>query len=174
MLFIGAAMKNSYAGLLAFILLCPLFKLSAQSIQTKNSAAVYNKIVFSRQESQSDWDLWTMDIDGNNQTRIHNSTSNDGDPHFRYDGGKIVFSRFTQAMPPTGDIYLIDPDGSNPTNLSSDTQSELSRPKWSWDGTKIVYCTSVGIDDKDIYTMNADGTNKTALITGSNNDEWPS
>jgi Tol biopolymer transport system component len=115
-----------------------------------------------------------MDVDGNNQTRIHNSTSNDGDPHFRFDGNKIVFNRFTQAMPPTGDIYVIDPDGNNLTNLTSDIQTEVSRPKWSWDGTKIIYCASVGIDDKDIYMMNADGTNKTALITGSNNDEWPS
>lgn len=135
---------------------------------------VYSKIAFSRQESQSDWDLWIMDLNGSNQTRIYNSTSNDADPHFKFDGNKIVFSRFTQGTPPTQDIYTIDPDGTNLTNLTSDTQSEATRPKWSWDGTKIVYCITAGIDNKDIYMMNSDGTVKTALITGSNNDEWPS
>jgi Tol biopolymer transport system component len=115
-----------------------------------------------------------MDLDGGNQTRIHNSTSNDADPHFKYDGNKIVFSRFTQGTPPVQDIYTIDPDGTNLTNLTSDTQSEATRPKWSWNGTRIVYCITAGIDNKDIYMMNSDGTNKTALITGSNNDEWPS
>lgn len=153
-----------------------LFCLINQTEAQSNSflSPVYSKIAFSRQESQNDWDLWIMDINGSNQTRINNSTSNDADPHFKFDGNKIVFSRFTQGTPPTQDIYTIDPDGNNLTNLTSDIQSEAARPKWSWDGTKIVYCITAGIDNKDIYTMNSDGTGKTALITGSNNDEWPS
>jgi len=134
----------------------------------------YNKLSFSRQESGNDWDIWIMDITGSNQTRIHNSTSNDGDPHFKFDGNKIVFSKFTQGMPPASDIYMIDPDGNNPTNLTSDTQLECGRPKWSWGGTKIVYKATVSPDNGDIYTMNSDGTNKAALVTGSNNDDWPS
>lgn len=144
----------------------------AQNLSTQSP--VYSKIVFSRQENQNDWDLWIMDLNGTNQTRIHNSTSNDADPHFKYDGNKIVFSRFTQGTPPTQDIYTIDPDGSNLTNLTGDIGSEVSRPKWSWDGTKIVYCLTAGIDNKDIYIMNSDGSNKTALVTGSNNEDWPS
>lgn len=151
--------------------------LSANQIYSQNlstNSPVYSKIAFSRQESQNDWDLWIMDINGTNQTRIHNSTSNDADPHFKFDGNKIVFSRFTQGTPPTQDIYTIDPDGSNLTNLTGDIGSEVSRPKWSWDGTKIVYCLTAGIDNKDIYIMNSDGSNKTALVTGSNNEDWPS
>lgn len=144
----------------------------AQNLATQSP--VYSKIAFSRQENQNDWDLWIMDLNGTNQTRIHNSTSNDADPHFKFDGNKIVFSRFTQGTPPTQDIYIIDPDGSNITNLTGDIGSEVSRPKWSWDGTKIVYCLTAGIDNKDIYIMNSDGTNKTVLVTGSNNEDWPS
>jgi len=134
----------------------------------------FDKIVFSREESANDWDIWTMDLNGSNQTRIHNSTSNDGDPHFRSDGSKIVFSRFTQALPPTADICVIDPDGNNLVNLTSDIPAECGRPKWSWNGIKIVYKVSAGPDNGDIFLMNADGTSKTALITGSTNDEWPS
>ena len=152
----------------------PTLPSNAKVEKIKNSTAVYNKIVFSREENGNDWDIWTMDIDGNNQTRIYNSTSNDAEPHFRYDGAKIVFSKFTQGQPPTQDIYVIDPDGSNLTNLTSDVSNDASRPKWSYNGTKIVYCITAGPENKDIYVMNADGTNKTALITGSTNDDWPS
>jgi len=160
-----------------FIFIFLLYASNICAQKTKNeitSSSVYNKIAFSRQESQNDWDVWIMDLDGNNQTRVINSSDNDSDPHFKFDGAKIVFSRFTQGAPPTQDIYTIDPDGTNLSNLTSDVQNEVSRPKWSWDGTKIVYCASVGIDNKDIYTMNANGSNKTALVTGSNNEDWPS
>lgn len=164
-------MKTRFIILIVFFLL-----LTSNAIaQTfSNLGSVYSKIAFSRQENQNDWDLWLMDLNGSNQTQIHNSTSNDADPHFKFDGSKIVFSRFTQGTPPIQDIYIIDPDGTNLTNLTGDIQSEVSRPKWSWVGTKIVYCLTAGVDNKDIYVMNSDGTNKTALVTGSNNDEWPS
>ncbi len=135
---------------------------------------VYDKIAFSRQESSNDWDIWIMDKNGANQSRIHNSTSNDNDAHFRSDGRKIVFSRFTTGTPPTSDIYLINPDGSGLSNLTADVMLECGRPKWSWDGNKIVFKAVAGPDNGDIYVMNSDGTQKTAIVTGSNNDEWPS
>ena len=143
------------------------------SFKQADSQSVYNKIVFSRQESQDDWDLWLMDLEGNNQTRILNSPYNDSDPHFRSDGAKILFTRLINGIPPVQDIFLVNPDGTGLVNLTLDITEEVSRPKWSWTGNQVVFCKTVGINDKDIYTMNADGSNKRAMVTGINNDEWP-
>ena len=143
------------------------------SFKQADSQTVYNKIVFTRQESQDDCDLWLMDLDGSNQIRILNSPFNDFDPHFRSDGSRIVFTRSITGTPPVQDIYIVNPDGNGLTNLTLDIAEEVSRPKWSWAGNQIVFCKTVGINDKDIYTMNVDGSNKKAVITGINNDEWP-
>lgn len=144
------------------------------SYKQADSQTVYNKIVFTRQENQDDWDLWLMDLNGSNQIRILNSPYIDADPHFRTDGAKIVFTRLITGTPPVQDIYIVNPDGTGLVNLTLDINEEVSRPKWSWTGNQIVFCKTVGINDKDIYTMNADGSNKKAVITGVNNDEWPS
>mgnify|MGYP001080111949 CR=1 FL=1 len=136
--------------------------------------AVYGKIAFSRQEGANDWDIWIMNVDGSGQTKLLDSPVKDSDPHFRYDGEKIVFGRFTAGAPPSEDIYVMNSDGTGVTCLTSDLANDASEPKFSWDGTKIVFTVSVGINNHDVYVMNADGSSKTALITGSDNDVWPS
>ena len=53
-----------------FIFIFLLYASNICAQKTKNeitSSSVYNKIAFSRQESQNDWDVWIMDLDGNNQ-----------------------------------------------------------------------------------------------------------
>ena len=57
------------------------------------------------------------------------------------------------------DIYRIDADGSNVTQLTTDIGSEPD-PSLSPDGTKIVFSRAV-----DIWVMNADGTGATNLTT---------
>jgi WD40 repeat protein len=92
----------------------------------------------------------------NSATKVPNSdggTAPDWSPH----GTKLVFSKSTGTG---GDIYVIDRDGSNLTQLTTDTLSE-SDPTWSPDGTKIAFVRYDG--DYDIWVMNADGTGETQL-----------
>jgi Tol biopolymer transport system component len=176
-------MKKSCIVLLSvFLVIIPFFRLIAQSegkpannkTVKVSSSAVYDKIVFSRQESGNIWNIYIMDITGGNQTRLLSSTYKDYDPHFRYDGEKIVFGRETVSTNPVSeDIYVMNSDGSTPVNLTGEISQKCVEPKWSWDGTKIVYSLLAGVDDYDIYTMNADGTGKQALVTGTTNDVWP-
>ena len=92
-------------------------------------------------------------------------------------GGKIAFvsQRDDNAYE---QIYLMDPDGSNPTQLTFD-ESHKSWPVWSPDGTKILYVADGGVGpynnryNLDIWVMNADGSNQTNLTQYQGVDEDP-
>src|SRR5216683_973844 len=66
-----------------------------------------------------------------------------------------------------GNIYTIRLDGSGKTYLTDDgpdTQNVLAA--WSYDGSKIVYVHRAPSEQPYIWTMNADGSDKTQLTFG--------
>ncbi|MGE4608806.1 MAG: translocation protein TolB, partial [Myxococcota bacterium] len=63
-------------------------------------------------------------------------------------GPKIAFSSDRDGS--NGDIYVMDADGSNQTNLTMTISSQDSFPAWSPDGTKIAF-HSFGAGNYDIY-----------------------
>ncbi len=62
-----------------------------------------------------------------------------------------------------GDVFIINPDGTNKTNLTNTPENE-GTPSWSPDGSKVLFTkgdTPGGEDN--IYTMNPDGSGVTNL-----------
>jgi Tol biopolymer transport system component len=109
-----------------------------------------------------------MNADGSNKVRLRDGGST---PRWSPDGNKITFSL-------NGDIWLMNTDGSNETNLTEgncrflqgNSSSFCNSPSWSPDGTKIVFdgltqdgtvgwSTGDGTPQKEIYMINADGSN---------------
>ena len=115
------------------------------------------KIVFSS-DRDGDFDIYVMDSDGSNQTRLTNTANPaaypDNHPAWSPDGTKIAFDD-------GNDIYVIDADGSNRTKLTDNTGQD-TYPSWSADGTKIVFRSYVGpysqFKRNKIFVMNADGS----------------
>ena len=83
--------------------------------------------------------------------------------------GKLVFvsNQAGEADIWAGDL-TVEGSLSNLTNLTTSLSGECRDPQWSPDGTKIAFCC-----DYNIYTMNADGSNKLQLTTGSYNELFP-
>ncbi len=75
--------------------------------------------------------------------------------------GKIAFVR-------SGEIFLMNPDGSNPVNLTNNLAGDAA-PKWSPDGRKIVF-TSSRDGNNELYTMNADGSGVVRLTNNAASD----
>ena len=80
--------------------------------------------------------------------------------------GKIVFKSGND------EIWTVNPDGSGLTQLTAGygTSTCLSgdeEPKWSPDGTKIVFSRTQD-GSQEIWTMNANGTNQTKLTSTGN------
>jgi len=83
--------------------------------------------------------------------------------------GKIVFVSTANGA---GDIYTMDPNGTNLQRLTTNPLVDFS-PRWFSDGTKICYSSvTSGFISSDIYIMNADGSEKTRVTNdGWNNDQ---
>lgn len=75
-------------------------------------------------------------------------------------------------------IYVMDANGGNVTQLtsSSDKYNDID-PRWSPDGSKIVFSSNrgviKGVNNYDIWIMNADGSHPTQLTTNASCDDRP-
>lgn len=64
------------------------------------------------------------------------------------------------------DIYAVDPETGETTNLTADIPEQLS-PAWSPDRSRLAFSMlSEGGEDLDLFVMNADGTDLHALVPG--------
>lgn len=112
------------------------------------------KIVFtSRRDGNPE--IYVMDADGGNQTRVTNDPAPDFNPSWSPDGQRIAFQRLGLATN-IYDVYAVNADGSGLTNLTNGAGG--SEPAWSPDGTKIAV-----ISGNNVFSINTDGTGRTKL-----------
>lgn len=96
--------------------------------------------------------------------------------NFKGTNGVIAFDSWTGT---SQDIGVFDPSGGAPTMLTSTADFSEHAPRWSPDGTKIVYMghPQFGENDRrelqDIWVMDADGGHKTQLTNTPRREEVP-
>src|SRR5713101_2685107 len=97
-------------------------------------------------------EIWKMKQDGTKQEQVTHLNGVNGNaifPDFSPDRSKIVFG--TQI---SGDIWVVNSDGSGATQLTSGPDVDLF-PAWSPDGSKIVF-----IRNGQVWTMNTNGSDQ--------------
>ena len=72
--------------------------------------------------------------------------------------GKIAF---VSRRDGNNEIYVMNPDGSNQTNLTSNSANDFA-PAWSPDGAKIAFVSNRN-GNSQLFVMNADGSNPMPL-----------
>ena len=109
-----------------------------------------NTIVFERRAGGADSDLYTMNDDGTNLTKVGTGA----DPAWSPDHSRIVFSA-------NNTIFIMNADGSGTRALGVDSDRF---PSFTADGTKVLFTHANPKGGSDVFTVNADGTNRQLLL----------
>ena len=118
------------------------------------------KIAYQKWESDSfdSTEIYVMDVDGGNQTRLTNNSDPDDFPSWSPDGSKIVFQRVVDDF---SHIFVMNADGSKQRALTSGANAN-QLPLWSPDGKQIIY-QSTGTELWVIKVINATGGSERQL-----------
>ncbi len=119
-----------------------------------------SKIAFSgRLPGDTTADIFVISVDGTGMARLTTDPAIDRYPVWSPDGSQIAFlSNRTGVF----QVWVMDADGANPWQLTTDPGAKDQVPDWSPDGTRIAY-QSLATGNGDIYVIDADGTDPTQL-----------
>lgn len=147
------------------------------------------RLVFGRFDHPSDADgLYTVKVNGTGLRQITPTGTilgPDSGGSWSPQGNKILFARRLAADQRTT-LWMVNTDGSGLHQIdvqrhpacggpiSDPTARGCFQPRWSPDGTKIVFTTFTAAAGRDIYTVNADGTGLTPITSGglSSSPDW--
>ncbi len=125
---------------------------SALSQEPSDAPAPSGRIVFISNRD-GDFEIYVMDADGGNQTRLTYSEGMDAEPAWSPDGRLIAFYSERDG---NAEIYLMNADGSDQRRLVRHPKGDFS-PAWSPDGRYIAF-DSNREGALDLYATNLDGT----------------
>ncbi len=161
-----------HSGLL--ILVVNLFLASTSPVQ-----AVDTRIAFMSTRS-GNGEIYLMNPDGKRIRRLTKHLEYDSAPAWSPDGQKIAFSsfrdqhRFKGRGPILAEIYVMNPDGTNPINLTQAPERADLFSSWSPDGKQIAFGSIIMKGPIwDIWVMGADGEDQRNLTNHGAKDRRP-
>jgi Tol biopolymer transport system component len=139
-----------------------------------------------------DLELYTMDTDGRNVRRLTNEIGYDGGAFYSADGSKIVYRAYhpkdpkliadyqdllkqNLVRPTTLDIFVMDADGSNRRQLTSNAAANFA-PFFFPDGKRVIFSSNMADPkgrDFELYMINVDGTGLQRVTTSAEFDGFP-
>ena len=114
------------------------------------------KIVYSN--SETNWKIWVMDTDGNNEYQLTFGPGRDAFPIWSPDGKMIAFHSNRETDGSYYEVFIMDADGSNIRKIASMPGANLVAASWYYDGTKLGGTANMGSNNNSIYWFFVDGT----------------
>ena len=115
------------------------------------------------------WEIYTMDRDGGNLTRLTDHLADDTNPAWSPDGSRIAFVSTRDGYP---ELYMMPVVGGEAVNVSHEPFSSEHGPTWSPDGGRLAFYSDRD-GEWDIYVMATDGSDLVKLTGDSSDDQVP-
>ena len=120
---------------------------------------LWGKIVF-HSFRDGNAEIYTMDSDGGNQTRLTFNGTSDAFPAWSPNGQQIVFRSYRDGER-NAEVYVMDADGQNQRRLTHHPGMD-THPDWSPDGSRIAFTSNRNADADqrlNIFVMDVNGGN---------------
>lgn len=128
------------------------------------------KIIFSGNKDNSNGEIFTMNLNGTNLSRITDNSENYfSNPELFQNGTKLIFSKEGYISPDKyGEIYSSNIDGTNKVKLTNfPSEGSCYTATVNPNNTLIAYSCRINSISDQIYTMSLDGSNKQILTTNN-------
>jgi len=138
-----------------------------------------SKIYFTRTtpdfaKATSHSEIWSVNANGTGLAKVSNDSANLYFPSVSPDGKKIVVARLASASWGDARLYTMNTDGTGMAMLTDGWLGD-GEPSWSPDGTKVAFtCREGFVDYRDVCVVNADGTDRKAIIAWQGQQTNPS
>ncbi|HEV8683656.1 MAG TPA: phosphodiester glycosidase family protein [Actinomycetota bacterium] len=132
---------------------------------------VGGRIAFVSDRSGGFPDIWVMNSDGTEPTRLTKNRMVDANPAWSPDGTRIAFERCCPDR--SSEIYVMNADGTQKIRLTATPANEME-PTWSADSSMIAFAMfPPGGGNRDVHAVNVDGTGERALTIAAAADVAP-
>ncbi len=162
--------------------------LVASGAEAQDSSTVYyfnpdwspdgTKIVFAS-GLNGELSIYTVGVDAQDLNRLTDGTYNDEGPIWSPDGGRIAFfsnrREGREDLPVSLQLYVMNGDGTGQRRLTDEGSALDYNISWSPDGSRLVFQSRPEINPgvHSLYTVGTDGTGRTRITDGQNNDFSP-
>lgn len=151
---------------LGLVLVCLVSQLSRCKLPVTDPPP--GKIAFVSDRSGSD-QIYVMDTDGSNVTRLTWSEANNFAPEWSPDGRYIAFTSHSDDV---WAVHVVDTDGAHPVNLINGLD-DAWRPTWSPDSQYVVFSAEQD-DNVEVYVAAIDGSSLVNVSNHPAEDTYPS
>ena len=133
-------------------------RVSGQEVSPDGSTVLYGISYYSIEQNKGNRELYTVDINGENNKQITHSAKSEFNAVWRPDGEKIGFLTSEGG---SVQFWEMNPDGTGRIKIS-DIEGGITGFKYSPDQTKILYTKEVDMENKfaDLYDGLPDATGK--------------
>ena len=114
-------------------------------------------------------DVFTMDVDGSNLTRLTTNPAGDSDPNWAPTADALAF---TSTRDGTDVIYTMTPTGAGQTRRTGLGAGVSRQPAWSPDGTYIVFSGVRSSTAPALFVITADGSSESRVTNASGRSDF--